>query len=230
MKEYLLSGWDLWFLAMPGYSLCDQPLPSTLPVPYSVLCGPCHASFPLVPSCSFEPLTSHQWHLSLEGSRPSPLGLTSIQEVDSPPGRLSKESLVKGLGTQVRAGSGHQWGMVKHQELAMWEECVSHGLKQQQEKQMSVPAESWAVEGISGSNGHPGSSLWALGSQRTNKQRHHCRKAMTCPRRVSQKPWEEITISLPPSMSCASGGHWYNLISFQYHSCKGFWEFFFFFF
>ena len=93
---------------------------------------------------------------------------------------------------------------------------------------MSVPAESWAVEGISGSNGHPGSSLWALGSQRTNKQRHHCRKAMTCPRRVSQKPWEEITISLPPSMSCASGGHWYNLISFQYHSCKGFWEFFFF--
>ena len=110
------------------------------------------------------------------------------------------------------------------------EECVSHGLKQQQqEKQMSVPAESWAVEGVSGSNAHPGSSLWALGSQRINKQRHHCRKAMTCPRRVSQKPWEEITISLPRCMSCASGGHWYNLISFQYHSCKGFWEFFFFF-
>ena len=84
-------------------------------------------------------------------------------------------------------------------------------------------------EGVSGSSGHPRSSLWALESQRTNKQRHHWRKALTCPRRVSQKPWEDISNSLPPSMSCASGGLWYSLISFQNHSCKGFWDFFFFF-
>ena len=119
--------------------------------------------------------------------------------------------------------------MVKHQELAKWEECVSQGLEQQQEKQMSVPFESWAVGGSLWEQWPPQKQPLCSGSQRTNKQRHHCRNAMTCPRRVSQKPWEEITISLPPSMPCTSRGHWYNLISFQNHSCKGFWEFFFFF-
>ena len=188
--------------------------------------GPAMLHFPWAP---FEPLTSHQWHLSLEGSRPPALGLTSVQEVDSPPGRVPKENLVKGLGTQVRAGSGHQRGMVKHQELAKWEECVSQGLEQQQEKQMSVPFESWAVGGSLWEQWPPQKQPLCSGSQRTNKQRHHCRNAMTCPRRVSQKPWEEITISLPPSMPCTSRGHWYNLISFQNHSCKGFWVFFFFF-
>ena len=92
---------------------------------------------------------------------------------------------------------------------------------------MSVPFESWAVGGSLWEQWPPQKQPLRSGSQRTNKQRHHCRKAMTCPRRVSQKPWEEITISLPPSMPCTSGGHWYNLISFQNHSCKGFWFVFF---
>lgn len=44
------------------------------------------------------------------------------------------------------------------------EECVSHGLKQQQEKQMSVPAESWAVEGSLGAMRTLGaaSGLWEV--------------------------------------------------------------------